>query len=105
MAPLYDLYNHRNGKSRDLLVPLMKVRISIIAGRDISAGEHHCLPPIGEGTLELFRDYGFGQPSAGRNLAPPSVCGGWTVASRGSAARRALAGTSFCAARQPDDAR
>ncbi len=62
LAPLYDLYNHRNGKYHNTLVKVEEGEsISIIAGRDISAGEE-IFNTYGEGTLELFRDYGFVEP-------------------------------------------
>ena len=62
LAPLYDLYNHRNGKYHNTLVKVEEGEsISIIAGRDINAGEE-IFNTYGEGTLELFRDYGFVEP-------------------------------------------
>ena len=62
LAPLYDLYNHRNGRFHNTLVKVVEEEsIQIIAKRDIAAGEE-LFNTYGEGTLELFRDYGFLEP-------------------------------------------
>ena len=55
LAPLYDLYNHRNGKYHNTLVKVEEGESVYHRGQGHNAGEEIA---HGEGTLELFRDYG-----------------------------------------------
>ncbi|KAJ1456031.1 hypothetical protein M885DRAFT_587338 [Pelagophyceae sp. CCMP2097] len=59
MAPLYDLYNHRNGRWQNTLVEVQwGVAFSVRASRDIQKGDE-LFNSYGSGTSALFRDYGF----------------------------------------------
>ena len=60
LAPFYDLLNHRNGlwQNTRVISDLYKKYFKLYAMRDIEKGEQ-LYYGYGEGTDELFRDYGF----------------------------------------------
>ena len=59
MAPLYDLYNHRNGRHHNTRVHVdAGVEVKVVAHRDIAAGEE-LYNSYGRSAPDMFRDYGF----------------------------------------------
>ena len=59
MAPLYDLYNHRNGRHHNTRVHVdAGVEVKVVAHRAIAAGEE-LYNSYGRSAPDMFRDYGF----------------------------------------------
>ena len=59
MAPLYDLYNHRNGRHHNTRVHVdVGVEVKVVAHRAIAAGEE-LYNSYGRSAPDMFRDYGF----------------------------------------------
>ncbi|KAH8083916.1 TauD/TfdA-like taurine catabolism dioxygenase [Aureococcus anophagefferens] len=59
MAPLYDLYNHRNGRHHNTRVHVdAGVEVKVVAHREIAAGEE-LYNSYGRSAPDMFRDYGF----------------------------------------------
>jgi hypothetical protein len=70
LIPIYDLYNHRNGKWFNTRANVVEhVKYELTASRDLQTGEeiynsyNHCTQcynrHLNYGTAEIFRDYGF----------------------------------------------
>eukprot|EP00562_Extubocellulus_spinifer_P004304 CAMPEP_0178516856 /NCGR_PEP_ID=MMETSP0696-20121128/25358_1 /TAXON_ID=265572 /ORGANISM="Extubocellulus spinifer, Strain CCMP396" /LENGTH=428 /DNA_ID=CAMNT_0020147203 /DNA_START=40 /DNA_END=1326 /DNA_ORIENTATION=- len=78
MVPYYDLYNHRNGLWQNVRIDADLSRsYKVYARRDIEKGEQ-IYNHYGEGTDDLFRDYGFVErtPQLWRFTVPETVVDG-----------------------------
>eukprot|EP00633_Aureoumbra_lagunensis_P005730 CAMPEP_0197319530 /NCGR_PEP_ID=MMETSP0891-20130614/55219_1 /TAXON_ID=44058 ORGANISM="Aureoumbra lagunensis, Strain CCMP1510" /NCGR_SAMPLE_ID=MMETSP0891 /ASSEMBLY_ACC=CAM_ASM_000534 /LENGTH=283 /DNA_ID=CAMNT_0042810501 /DNA_START=196 /DNA_END=1047 /DNA_ORIENTATION=+ len=62
MVPIYDLFNHGNANNHNTRITYdFGVNLAMYATNDIKKGEQ-LFNSYGEGTPELFRDYGFVEP-------------------------------------------